>query len=177
MAKKSNSTKREIWKPIAGYEGWYEVSNFGRVRRMRPEKNTFVGRILIPSGGGRYGAVGLSRDGVAKNRKVHIMVCETFHGPRPSPRHEAAHWDGDPGNNVATNLRWATPLENHGDRRRHGRTPQGERNIKAKLTADKVKEIRALERAHATDDIAARYGITGSTVRRIMRRVYWSHVD
>src|SRR3982751_5117101 len=48
--------------------------------------------------------------------RVHRMVAEAFHGPAPTPKHEVAHWDGDPANNRAANLRWATSKENKADR-------------------------------------------------------------
>lgn len=53
-------------------------------------------------------------------RNIHVMVCEVFHGPRPTPQHQVAHINGDRLDNRAANLRWATPSENIADQVRHG---------------------------------------------------------
>ena len=47
-----------------------------------------------------------------KTYKVHQLVCEAFHGPRPSPKHVVMHLDDNPLNNRADNLKWATQKEN-----------------------------------------------------------------
>lgn len=47
-----------------------------------------------------------------KTYKVHQLVCEAFHGPRPSPRHVVMHLDDNPLNNCADNLKWGTQKEN-----------------------------------------------------------------
>lgn len=43
---------------------------------------------------------------------VHRFNCEVFHGPPPTPAHEAHHEDRNRGHNASTNLRWLTPAEN-----------------------------------------------------------------
>jgi hypothetical protein len=47
-----------------------------------------------------------------KTHKVHQLICEAFHGPRPSPKHVVMHLDDNPLNNRADNLKWATQKEN-----------------------------------------------------------------
>jgi HNH endonuclease len=54
---------------------------------------------------------------------VHALVCETYHGPKPSPAHQAAHLNGNPSDNRPSNLAWKTPKENAADRVRHGTWP------------------------------------------------------
>lgn len=93
----------------------YEVSSFGRVRRV-----PFVG--AMPRGGLRtYG--GNPRYGVdAGNRmifvfrrktyKVHRLVCEAFNGPSPFPGAVVMHIDEDYRNNRPGNLKWGTQKEN-----------------------------------------------------------------
>ncbi len=44
--------------------------------------------------------------------KIHQLVCEAFHGPKPSPKHIVLHLDEDPSNNTPINLRWGTRKEN-----------------------------------------------------------------
>lgn len=56
----------------------------------------------------------------AKSRRVHVAVCETFHGPRPSPKHVVRHLNGNPLDNRSVNLAWGTTAENSADTVRHG---------------------------------------------------------
>ena len=78
----------EEWRPVVGYEGWYEVSNLGRVRRMRPSRNTHVGRVLVQSlrRKGSYRVVSLSKENEVHSRFVHCLVAEAFLGPRPQEK-------------------------------------------------------------------------------------------
>ena len=104
----------EIWKPAPRYEGWYEVSNLGRARRIKSGRNTTVGRILalqIHKDG--YVFVDFCKNGVQKHHLLSRLVCEAFHGPCPSGQ-ECNHKgeDGDKSNNRADNLEWGTHSDN-----------------------------------------------------------------
>lgn len=105
----------EIWKPVPGYEGSYDVSNFGRVwgvKRERLKKPS-----IDPQG---YPYVSLSRGaGQSERRSVHNLVTRAFLGPL-SPGKEVLHGDGDPGNSALSNLSYDTRRENVLDRVRHG---------------------------------------------------------
>lgn len=118
----------EEWRPVVGYEGYYEVSSRGRVRSLPREVATFrgvrvsPGRLLkTPASTGGYLRVTLSKEGLLKGRPVHVLVLEAFSGARPSPEHDACHWDGNPSNNRIENLRWDTKSANMADKMRHGR--------------------------------------------------------
>lgn len=117
------STGNEIWKPIRGYEGEYEVSNLGRIRgldRTLSDGRTWRGRILkqIINHNGHCRVV-LQSGSASKYRWVHHLVLESFVGPRPS-NFDGCHNDGDPSNNRVENLRWDSRSENAKDRVRHG---------------------------------------------------------
>ena len=103
----------EIWKPVLGFEGIYEVSNHGRVKTVATQ------RIRKPSRCNSYGHLGVSltRDGKVYSRRVHCLVLESFVGPRPSGAQACHAPDPDPTNNRLDNLRWDTPRGNALDRK------------------------------------------------------------
>lgn len=111
---------------------------------------------------------------------VHTLVCEAFHGPRPSAIHQVAHWNGDRQDNRAVNLRWATPAENAEDAWRHGTFPlrpggAGERNGHARLTWQVVDAIRAEAAAGASQrSLAQKYGIGKSQAHNIVACKQWT---
>lgn len=115
------------WCPIPGYEGRYAISDEGRVRSMdridakgHLDQGVFLKPSAKPSGHLR---VTLSRDGVARRFWVHRLVLEAFVGARPDGM-QACHNDGNPSNNLWSNLRWDTASANAIDRQRHGTDAQ-----------------------------------------------------
>lgn len=119
----------EEWRPVIGWEGLYEVSDLGRVRSLPRRvigggyggEAIRGGRMLNPIvDTGDYRFVALSNGGKRK-LSVHSLVAAAFIGPRPTPKHEVRHLDGDPSNNTLANLAYGTGAENWDDRRRHGR--------------------------------------------------------
>jgi hypothetical protein len=115
---------RETWRPIPGWESLYEVSDLGRVRSLRrmTRAGWRGGKILKPTVRDKYGhvQVGLSANGNAINRDVHLLVAAAFLGPPPGST-EICHDDGNGSNNAAANLRHGTRSENILDEVRHGR--------------------------------------------------------
>ena len=97
-----------MWKDITGYEGLYQVSDDGHIRRIlangktRPVKNR-------PSGNGYY-TVCLSDHCKKKTFAVHRLVAETF--LRVPTDMEVNHKDGNKLNNNVDNLEWVTQKQN-----------------------------------------------------------------
>lgn len=91
----------EIWKDIKGYEGYYQASNFGRI------KNIKTGRILkqMPQGKANRLFVGLSKDGKTERRQVSRIIAETFI-PNPDNLPQVNHKDENTQNNKVDNLEW-----------------------------------------------------------------------
>jgi hypothetical protein len=118
----------ELWLPVVGWDGYYEVSNQGRVRSvdrvvphgLHDSTRAIKGRILvgIPDRHG-YPHVNLSRNGRSSLRPVHQLVLEAFVGPRP-PNCESCHNNGVPSDARSVNLRWGTRSDNVLDIVKHG---------------------------------------------------------
>lgn len=166
----------EEWRPVYEAEGWYEVSNLGRVRRVRAGKATYVGKILrlnerrAKEGHGRV-CVSLQVDGRGMTRDVHVMVARAFIGPCP-PKKEVNHIDGDPINNCANNLEYVTRSENIYHAYRLGlMVPHGEKHGFAKLTTDHVVVI--LNCTAPATVIARAFGVTPSTIEKVRRGRTW----
>lgn len=105
--------------------------------------------------------------------QVQWLVAEAFIGPR-LPGRLVCHWNDDKRDNRSCNLYYGTKRTNIRDAIRNGKFPTGENVYNAKLTNEEVREIRRLRRAgRRAVDIAAAFGITKSSVRKILaRRTY-----
>lgn len=116
---------RETWRTAVGWEGYYEVSDQGRVRSLdrtvvaRNRQIRLRGQLRKTSTGRPYPMVVLSRPGVRTTESVHALVLTAFVGPRPEGN-EACHGIGGPTDNRLSNLRWDTLHENNLDKVRHG---------------------------------------------------------
>lgn len=110
---------------------------------------------------------------------AYRQMCRLVHGGPPTPQHQAAHscGKGDTGCVHPKHLRWATPLENNGDRRVHGTLPQGEDVRASKLTESMVRQIRELAGTMLNKEIAALVGTTAGNVGAIIRRETWEHLE
>lgn len=113
----------EVWKPIPGYEGFYEVSDFGNIRRNETitEENSRYGktrlvmhkaRVLKPGKTKRgYLLVVLCRDDGRKSHVVHRLVASAF-CKKVDGCEVVNHIDGNKTNNRAENLEWCTQKDN-----------------------------------------------------------------
>jgi len=118
----SQQNNKEIWKSIPGYNGRYEISNFGRVKSLSRTKRGFHNgneyfymsndKILkatnLPIG---YSQVTLFNGKEYKKHSVHRIVAIVFI-PNPKKLPFINHKDGDKANQKAENLEWCTAKEN-----------------------------------------------------------------
>lgn len=91
---------QEIWKDIQGYEGYYQVSNLGRVKSLR--SNTIL-KINDIKGG--YSQVGLSINGKQKTKRIHRLVATAFLDNEFNLT-QINHKDKNRHNNRVDNLEW-----------------------------------------------------------------------
>lgn len=178
-------TARETWREIPDWEGYYEVSDLGRVRSMdrtipsaRWGSQFRKGKVMaLTQKKTGYWHIGLRRDHVRQWFGVHHLVCLAFHGSPPTDRHQAAHYpDPNKSNNCATNLMWATPLENQRHRLAHGTHNRGVRNYSAKLGEQQVREIRLRTTLESVRETAETYGVTPGQIRHIVSGRSWGHL-
>lgn len=171
----------EEWRPVVGFEGWYEVSSLGRVRRVRAASGAIVNRILAQrlSKGTKQGAyprVALYT-GQKDSRldfRVHRLVAAAFLGPAPRGS-EVNHKDCNPQNNHVANLEYVTHTENMRHAWDNGRI----RNLPKRtsnLTEQHIIAIRALAPLFRYSKIAELFGISEDYVAIIVNRHAWKHV-
>jgi hypothetical protein len=173
----------EIWKPIIGYEGYYEVSNLGNVRGLdryvnRGTAPVFVVGIKIkPKEHQGYLEVSLSKDNKRSSYGIHRIVALAFiDNPKNKP--QVNHIDGDKTNNQVSNLEWATLSEQQIHAFSIGlQDNKGSKHPKAQLTEQDVIDIRTeLENGTLGKDIAKLYNVSVDVISKIKRRVTWSHI-
>lgn len=145
----------EVWKPVVGYEGIYEVSNIGNVRSL--DRIDCAGRHLQgcnkstrvnPSTG--YPVVHLCKDGGHKLREVHRLVAEAFI-PNPENKREVDHINTVRNDNRVENLKWVTSSENKYNPITNQRMSDWQSDGKSPACGRKIdeKQKRALQEGYA----------------------------
>ena len=182
----------ENWKAIPGYEGLYEASDQGRVRRLdcvisqinrwgsvterRLKGGLMAQATQEPTSGYLRKTVGLCKNGYRKTWLVHHLIAETFIGPRPSGM-ECAHSNGNSLDNSAKNLSYKTPLSNTHDKFRHGTMLRGSKIGNSKLSEEQAMAILAAKGSERLRETAAKFGIQESQVSRIQNGIRWGHLQ
>src|SRR5688572_33310467 len=113
----------EVWHPVVGAVGFYEVSDLGRIRsidrvvrggngRSRRHKGRLISPSRVPAG---HLTLTLSLGERRKSDWLHWLVAAAFLGLCPEGM-EVRHLDGNPANNRLTNLAYGTRSDNAFDR-------------------------------------------------------------
>lgn len=139
----------EVWKPIIGYEGLYEVSDKGHVRSLdRYVKNHGESYYFRPGAlktprakKNKYLVVDLYRDNEQKTCHVHRLVAEAFID-NPDNKSTVNHKDGNVRNNSVNNLEWATPEEQN--KHFYAMGLKSKNNIKKAITAMNAANSRRI---------------------------------
>ena len=101
----------EIWKDVVGYEGYYQVSNLGRVKSLNyrgSKKEKILATNLERTG---YVRTHLCKEGQHKTIRIHRLVAEAFL-PNPDHKNCIDHINTNRADNRVENLRWVTHEEN-----------------------------------------------------------------
>ena len=175
-----NNMTDEIWKAIVEFEGIYEVSNQGRVRRIGSKRGATVGKILKPMSRGRreYLEIGLYKNNKKITKLVHRIVLESFDG-LPEKHEECNHKNGIKIDNKLTNLEWVTRSQNilHKFRTLKYEAPNGENNGRSKLKSNDILKIRKLcIQGSSQKDIAKQFHVHTTTISNIKNNKTWKHI-
>lgn len=184
----STNGKNEIWKSIPGYEGLYEVSNFGNVKRLARKRiiSTGVSKPLsekiLKKFTGKFGYihVNLYKNKKLKQHRVHRLVMLAF-THMPNDKTNVNHIDGNKSNNNLSNLEWCSHKENtiHAYKIGLAKGRPGEQNSNNKLTTKQVLEIRTLytQGNWTHRELAEKYSISRRHVGDIINRKRWMWLE
>jgi len=165
----------EIWKDIPGYEGLYQASNYGQIKRLIGWK-CWKERILKQHNTREHKWLSLCKNNIHKKYYVHRLILSTFICPCPEGM-EGCHNDGNPSNNFVGNLRWDTHKNNEKDKIKHGTMLCGSKMKQSKLNEQDVINIinRYIDGEYGTD-IAKDYNMSFGKIYKILRQESWKHV-
>ena len=102
----------EEWRDVKGYEGLYQVSDWGNVRSLSYNHTNTIKNLTLVNAKNGYLVVCLHKDAIQKEGKVHRLVADAFL-PNPQNKPTVDHINGDKQDNRVENLRWATNSENN----------------------------------------------------------------
>lgn len=150
---------KEVWKDIKGYEGLYQVSNLGRVKRVT------TGRILK---GGKdtngYMMVLLCNNNIKSNKAIHRLVAQAFI-PNPENKPQVNHIDENKTNNMVSNLEWMTAKENNNHGTHNGRISKSN-SIPIIATNIKTGE---LEEFYGSRECARQLGLHNQSISAVLK--------
>lgn len=182
----------EVWKDVQGYEGLYQVSSHGRVKRVErfyTQLNGLTGNyntkkltemIMKPfEDEDGYLRIQLINEGNRKKHFVHRLVSLNFI-PNPENKPEVNHKEGNKKDNRVWMLEWNTTSENqiHAIVNKLYETAKGEQSGQAKLKEVQVREMHALwQTGNVTQTyLSKKFEVASSAVSRILNGVRWKHV-
>jgi len=176
---------KEIWKPVVGYEGYYEVSSIGRVRSVdRFVRHNFGGLSLkkgcnVKNHQNKLGylQVSLSKQGKKKLLLVHRLVATAFI-PNLLGLPQVHHKDDVKNHCDKDNLEWTTGRLNKDYAMASGLIPKGEKQHWAFMTKEKVLQMRNLYSQGVTHikTLAEVFNISEGGAYAIIHRRNWKHI-
>lgn len=177
MKKFDKDLAGEIWVPVKGYEGLYEISNLARVKTLAKVhgRQTFAWVGLLNQKFTSYGyySVSLSRNKKVYQVGVHRLIAIAFI-LNPENKPYINHKNGIKTDNRIENLEWCTNDENITHGVKIGSFHKGENARDAKLKNQEVVAILTSELPHK--ELAERFNVTIHTVRGIKYGKSWTHI-
>jgi hypothetical protein len=167
----------EWWKPVVGFEGYYEVSNVGNVCRVKAHKNVLPFQRVRqwPHWDGRLFCV-LSGGGKRKTYKVHKMMVDAFLGGTPDG-FTVHHEDDCYTKNWISNFRYQSAIDNWRDGNLTGLMKHGSAHSNAKLSETQALELLGLYGKISLKRASERFGISTTAVSYLWRGRNWAHLQ
>lgn len=176
--------QEEIWKDVVGYEGFYQVSNLGRVKsldrivnyRLEGHKALKKGKLLKPFiWGDGYYSVMFVVNGKSNSFRVNRLVAFAFL-PNPENKPQVNHINGIKTDNRVENLEWVTSKENIYHAIKNGLSKNiGVNNYLSKLTKEDIVFIRTSGLENKI--LREKFNVSKSCIDRIRRRESYKNID
>lgn len=161
-------------KKIPGYEG-YLATEDGQIYSEKSGKylKQFVQNKFGYMGVNLYVGAIEGKSVKFKQRTVHTLVLEAYHGARPE-KAQGCHLDGNPKNNHVNNLMWGSAKENGEHKVLHGRSTKGAKNGNASLTQVQAQFILNNHEKFSHKYLGRLFGVCDFAVSQIVKRKTWT---
>jgi hypothetical protein len=168
----------EQWKDIRGFEGYYQVSSFGRIRLVRADlRNQRIGiRKGSKSGRGYLSIVLRTPKGVRREYIHRLVALHYLANDKNLPT--VNHINGNKLDNSVENLEWCSYADNNKHAVEYlGYQNSGEHNSMAKLSERTVLAIRKdYERGLTQAGLHKKYNLTRSHIHDLVKYKKWKHL-
>lgn len=167
----------EIWKDIPDYEGIYQVSNLGRVKSFKRNKEIILKLCKDKEG---YLHVSLYKNKNVKSHTIHRLVLFSFKPKEYFENCVVNHKDGNKSNNTLDNLEWCTITENNQHACDIGLKIgcKGEKNGSTKLKENQIRKIRLdyKNKIFNQTELSKIFNVSITTIGNIVKNKTWSHI-
>ena len=162
-----------MWKDIEGYEGHYQIDEYGNVKSIKFAKEKILSPYIAHSG---YHQVTLIKNNIKEVAYIHRLVAKAFLD-NPNNEPTVNHKDGDKSNNYYLNLEYVSYSYNNQHAYDNGLHKKGELHYRSILTEEQVKEIKSLGKYSSFKSIADKYGVSQATIRDVIVGNTWKSIS
>jgi len=166
----------EVWKDILEYDGHYQISNLGRVKSFKRNRETIL-KLQTNTYG--YNHISLMNNKKSSVNTIHTLVLQTFKPDEYFDGAQANHKNGIKSDNRLENLEWCTAKENSNHAVRTGlRNNIGENHYKSKLNNNSIRIIRMSYKNKYLNkyELAEIFNVSAQSISDIINNKSWKHV-